>query len=140
MNLNNFLNGWIVTVIYCVHFFCRCVFFGHVSAKQDSKSYSSCVNFLYDYFCQEFYMMREIDNPYKILLPLTFNTSMWVKSTSYEILVAMLRHISPTPVVNVCFPSETENFPSGQFWLENSHRESVNLVQIFAANESSIQM
>ncbi|KAK8959748.1 Polynucleotide 5'-hydroxyl-kinase NOL9 [Platanthera guangdongensis] len=76
----------------------------------------------------------------KFCCSLIINTSMWVKSTSYEILVAMLRHISPTHVVNVCFPSETENFPSGQFWLENPHRESVNLVQIFAANESSIQM
>ncbi|KAL0920891.1 hypothetical protein M5K25_007907 [Dendrobium thyrsiflorum] len=114
-----------------------CVFFGHVSAKKEAKTYFSSIIFLYDYFRREFYQKDEIDNPCKILLPLIINTSGWVKGTGYDVLVAMLQHTSPTHVVKVRVSSENENLPNGLFWLENTQRKSVNLIQICAGNETS---
>ncbi|XP_020588694.1 polynucleotide 5'-hydroxyl-kinase NOL9-like isoform X2 [Phalaenopsis equestris] len=115
----------------------RCVFFGHVSAKKESNSYFSSIIFLYDYFRRGFYQVDETDNPCKILLPLIINTYGWVKGTGYDVLVAMLRHTSPTHVAKVCSSSESKNLPNGLFWLENPQRKPVNLVHICYGNETS---
>ncbi|KAH7681914.1 Polynucleotide 5'-hydroxyl-kinase protein [Dioscorea alata] len=106
----------------------RCCFFGDVSSKRDPQAYLGHVRGLYDYFLGEHYKFYE-----KQALPLIINTPGWVKGTGYDLLVEMLKYISPTHVVQVRISAERKNLPKGAFWLDGEHYGSLHLIDIYSA-------
>ncbi|KAL5722453.1 hypothetical protein ACHQM5_005971 [Ranunculus cassubicifolius] len=119
----------------------RCIFFGDISSKRDPETYLKNIFSLYDYYHAQYYMSNESKsgNPGKPMLPLVINTPGWVKGIGYELLVSMLRYISPTHVIQVRITAQSKNLPSGAFWLDEEKRENegLNLIEIYAAREDS---
>ncbi|KAG2384122.1 Polynucleotide 5'-hydroxyl-kinase [Vigna angularis] len=66
---------------------------------------------------QEYGISVKGENPCNIKLPLIVNTSGWVKGVGYDVLVDMLKYISPTHVVKISTSSENKNLPAGEFWV-----------------------
>nr|KYP54825.1 Nucleolar protein 9 [Cajanus cajan] len=113
----------------------RCLFFGDVSSKRDPSTYLSYVFALYDYYQKEYCISEKGKNPFKIELPLIVNTPGWVKGVGYDVLVDMLKYISPTHVVKISISRESKNLPSGEFWLDGEHDETINLIEINSAHQ-----
>ncbi|XP_010936308.1 polynucleotide 5'-hydroxyl-kinase NOL9 [Elaeis guineensis] len=116
----------------------RCLFFGDICAKKDPKVYLNCIFSLYDHFLSECYQSTELDNPAKPMLPLVINTSGWVKGIGYDMLVKMLRYMSPSHVVQIRISAESKNLPTGTFWLNGSQKHSAKLFEICAAPKESL--
>ncbi|TKY50455.1 Polynucleotide 5'-hydroxyl-kinase NOL9 [Spatholobus suberectus] len=116
----------------------RCLFFGDVSSKRDSSTYLSYVFAIYDYYQKEYCISDKGENPCMIELPLIVNTPGWVKGVGYDVLVDMLKYISPTHVVKISISSENKNLPAGEFWLDGEHDESINLIEINSARQDSL--
>ncbi|XP_078164326.1 pre-mRNA cleavage complex II protein family isoform X1 [Carex rostrata] len=95
----------------------RSFFFGDISSKRDPEAYLNCVYNLYDYFIAHFRSNETEDNPESVL-PLIINTPGWVKGTGYDILVEMLRYVSPNVVVQLRISLHRKNLPTGAFWLD----------------------
>lgn len=57
----------------------------------------------------------------------------------YDILVEMLRHISPTHVVKMRVSVESKNLPSGAFWFDDSQKGHVSLIEISATFRDSLK-
>ncbi|KAG1346282.1 putative Polynucleotide 5'-hydroxyl-kinase NOL9 [Cocos nucifera] len=72
------------------------------------------------------------------MLPLVINTSGWVKGIGYDMLVKMLRYMSPSHVVQIRISAESKNLPTGTFWLNGNQKHSVNLFEICAAPKESL--
>ncbi|XP_010255658.1 PREDICTED: polynucleotide 5'-hydroxyl-kinase NOL9 [Nelumbo nucifera] len=125
------------TTIPCLKTPERCLFFGDISSKRDPKSYLNNIFALYDYFRAEYYMSNENENLGKPQLPLVVNTPGWVKGIGYEILVEMLKYISPTHVVQMRISAESKNLPTGAFWLDADNEGVVNLIDLSAARQDS---
>ncbi|KAL5699252.1 hypothetical protein ACHQM5_030182 [Ranunculus cassubicifolius] len=123
----------------------RCIFFGDLSSKRDPEIYLKNIISLYDYFLSRYHISKndEIENPRKrkrkSMLPLVINTPGWVKGTGYDLLVSMMRYISPTHVVQLRITLQNKNLPSGAFWLEEQkhEHEGFNLMEIYSARENS---
>lgn len=113
----------------------RCFFFGDVCAQRDPIFYLESIFGLYNYFLSEYYQSTELDNQGKPKLPLVINTSGWVKGKGYDVLVQMLRYMSPSHVVQIRISAEHKNLPTGMFWLDGNQRCSVNLFEIHAAHK-----
>ncbi|RWR80312.1 polynucleotide 5'-hydroxyl-kinase NOL9 [Cinnamomum micranthum f. kanehirae] len=117
----------------------RCLFFGDTSSKRDPKTYLDNILRLYDYFHTEYYQSNELKSPRRVQLPLVINTAGWVKGIGYDILVEMLRHISPTHVVKMRVSVESKNLPSGAFWFDDSQKGHVSLIEISATFRDSLK-
>ncbi|XP_077221612.1 polynucleotide 5'-hydroxyl-kinase NOL9-like [Tasmannia lanceolata] len=113
----------------------RCFFFGDTSSKRDPEAYLDNIFRLYDYFQMEYYKSNELEDS-NIQLPLVINTPGWVKGIGYDILVKMLRYISPTHVVQIRISAESKNLPKGAFWLDGNQR-GVDLIDISSARQDS---
>ncbi|XXG42462.1 hypothetical protein AAC387_Pa01g2737 [Persea americana] len=117
----------------------RCLFFGDTSSKRDPKTYLDNILRLYDYFHTEYYQSNELKSPRRVPLPLVINTAGWVKGIGYDILVEMLRHISPTHVVKMRVSVESKNLPSGAFWFDESQKGHVSLIEISSTFRDSLK-
>lgn len=115
----------------------RCFFFGDTSSKRDPKTYLENIFRLYDYFLAEYYHSNELESPGKVQLPLIINTPGWVKGVGYDILVEMLRYISPTHVVQMRISAVSKNLPSGAFWMDGDAKVHVSLVELSTAFQDS---
>lgn len=116
----------------------RCIFFGDISSKRDPEAYLKNIVSLYDYFRSQYYISDESEASGKPVLPLVINTPGWVKGIGYDLLVNMLRYISPTHVVQIRTTTQSKNLPSGAFWLdEEQEYEGLKLMEIYAAREDS---
>ncbi|KAG5039249.1 hypothetical protein JHK85_011725 [Glycine max] len=116
----------------------RCLFFGDVSSKRDPPTYLSYVFAIYDYYQKKYCIYEKGENPCKVKLPLIVNTPGWVKGVGYDVLVDMLKYISPTHVVKISIASEKKNLPAGEFWLDGEHDETINLIEINSAHQDSL--
>ncbi|XP_020098104.1 polynucleotide 5'-hydroxyl-kinase NOL9-like [Ananas comosus] len=119
----------------------KCFFFGDVCAKKDPKAHLNYICTLYDYFLINYHQFEEVDDPGKApVLPLVVNTSGWVKGTGYVTLVEMLRHMSPTHVVQIRVSPESKNLPSGKFWSDGNQNTPVNVIEIHGTgNDASVR-
>ncbi|PRQ16052.1 putative P-loop containing nucleoside triphosphate hydrolase [Rosa chinensis] len=113
----------------------RCLFFGDVSSKRNPTTYLNCICALYDYYRKEY---CNSDNSNNIGLPLVVNTPGWVKGIGYDILVDMLKYISPTHVVKINISAQSKNLPDGRFWLDEDYDGMVNLTEISSARQDSL--
>lgn len=116
----------------------RFFFFGDTSSKRDPDAYLKCTFSLYNYFVKEYYEPSELDSPEKSMLPLIVNTHGWVKGTGFDLLVEMLRYISPTQVVQIRISVECKNLPTGTFWLDGEPERPVNMIDISSARQDSL--
>ncbi|CAN8256676.1 unnamed protein product [Cochlearia groenlandica] len=108
----------------------RCFFYGDVSSKRDPKAYLRYIYTLFDYYQINF--CKSSDN--KTELPLVINTPGWVKGIGYEILVDILRYVSPSHVVKINISAHNKNLPTGLFWLGNDdYDETAHLIEIQSA-------
>lgn len=57
----------------------------------------------------------------------------------YDILVDVLKYIAPTHVVKINISSDAKNLPAGAFWLDEDHKELVNLIEISSARQDSLK-
>ncbi|XP_065003146.1 polynucleotide 5'-hydroxyl-kinase NOL9 isoform X2 [Musa acuminata AAA Group] len=96
----------------------RFFFFGHVTAQRDPKVYLNFILNLYDYFHNQHYK----------------------SGIGYDLLVDMLRYMSPTHVVQMRVSVESKNLPTGFFWLEENEKTSVNLIEIPTVYEPSTRL
>ncbi|KAG2586533.1 hypothetical protein PVAP13_5NG120816 [Panicum virgatum] len=105
----------------------RCCFFGDISSKRDPEAYLNCLFHLYDYFVGKY---RCDENE---MLPLIVNTPGWVKGAGFDMLVEMLRYISPTLVVQIRITAQSKNLPDGMFWLDDEQTgpEMININAAF---------
>ncbi|KAK7356859.1 hypothetical protein VNO80_16139 [Phaseolus coccineus] len=115
----------------------RCLFFGDVSSKRDPSTYLSYVFAIYDYYQKEYCISEKGENPCNVKLPLIVNTSGWVKGVGYDVLVDMLKYISPTHVVKINISSENKNLPAGEFWSDEECDGTINLIEINSAHQDS---
>lgn len=113
----------------------RCLFFGDLSCKRDPSTYLSYVFAMYDYYKREYCISDERECLNKIELPLIVNTPGWVKGVGYDVLVDMLKYISPTHVVKINISSENKNLPAGVFWLDGQCDGTVNLLEMNSARQ-----
>lgn len=138
----------------------RCCFFGDVSSKRDPQAYLGHVRGLYDNFLGEHYKFYEkqalpliINTPgwvkgillfvsfeaftivmcLMLELVLLFVFFFCLPGTGYDLLVEMLKYISPTHVVQVRISAESKNLPKGAFWLDGEHYGSLHLIDIYSA-------
>ncbi|KAK9747979.1 hypothetical protein RND81_02G027800 [Saponaria officinalis] len=123
----------------------RCYFFGDVSSKRDPEGYLNCVFALHEYYKNEYCSSRKIGTSADV--PLIVNTPGWVKGIGFDVLVGMLKHISPTHVVKINISPdviylkrktpEDKNLPGGLFWLDVDDDDDapVNLLEITSASK-----
>ncbi|KAJ8428223.1 hypothetical protein Cgig2_016807 [Carnegiea gigantea] len=95
---------------------CWCYFFGSVSSKWDPETYLIKIEVLADRSC-----------------PLIISTPGWVKGINNDILVDMLKHISPTHVVKTNICSQSKNLPPRAFRVEDNNDASDNMIEISSA-------
>ncbi|KAH0468594.1 hypothetical protein IEQ34_003627 [Dendrobium chrysotoxum] len=108
----------------------RCIFSGDISSKRDPDAYINFIFQLYDYFLEKFYQSDDAYSHRKALLPLIINTAGWVKGTGFDVLVELLKYISPTHVVQMRISAESKNLPTGAFWLSDKKRGSSKLIEL----------
>ncbi|CAA3026463.1 polynucleotide 5 -hydroxyl-kinase NOL9 [Olea europaea subsp. europaea] len=117
----------------------RCFFFGDISSKRNPTAYLTCIFSLYDHYRKQHCMKSTIDSHDSAGLPLVINTPGWVKGIGYEILVDMLKYISPTHVVKICISSEIKNLPAGAFWLDEGNTNRVTVIEINSARRDHLK-
>ncbi|EOY19330.1 hypothetical protein QUC31_006154 [Theobroma cacao] len=116
----------------------RCFFFGDISSKRDPSAYLKYAFTLYDYYRKEYCTFDESELAGRTELPLVVNTPGWVKGIGYEILVDMLKYISPTHVVKINISVGSKNLPGGAFWLDGDSDGMVNIIEIKSACQDSL--
>ncbi|PIN22654.1 hypothetical protein CDL12_04638 [Handroanthus impetiginosus] len=114
----------------------RCFFFGDISSKRDPTTYLAYIISLYDHYLKEYCMNNKTESAG---LPLVINTPGWVKGIGYEILVDMLRYMSPTHVVKIRISAESKNLPAGSFWLNEENANDVTVFEINAALQDHLK-
>ncbi|KAL2492812.1 Polynucleotide 5'-hydroxyl-kinase NOL9 [Abeliophyllum distichum] len=117
----------------------RCFFFGDISSKRNPTAYLTCIFSLYDHYRKEYCMKNKTDCQDSDGLPLVINTPGWVKGIGYEILVDMLKYMSPTHVVKICISSEIKNLPAGAFWLDEGSTNRVTVIEINSARRDHLK-
>lgn len=55
----------------------------------------------------------------------------------YDILVDMLKYITPTHVVKINISASSKNLPAGRFWLDEDYDGMVSLIEINSARRDS---
>nr|GMC69758.1 polynucleotide 5'-hydroxyl-kinase NOL9 [Ipomoea batatas] len=113
----------------------RCFFFGDVSSKRDPKLYLTYACALYDHYQKKY--CNNSENPANAEMPIVINTPGWVKGIGYEILVDILKYISPSHVVKIRISAESKNLPAGAFWLDEGEAPVTNLIEINSARQDS---
>ncbi|XP_059641922.1 polynucleotide 5'-hydroxyl-kinase NOL9-like [Cornus florida] len=117
----------------------RCFFFGDISSKRDPTSYVTYIFALYDYYQKELCTSDKSGSPGNTGLPLVINTPGWVKGIGYDMLVDMLKYISPSHVVKTCISAESKNLPAGAFWLDQEVDAAVTLIEVNSARQDSFK-
>ncbi|KAJ4765959.1 Polynucleotide 5'-hydroxyl-kinase grc3 [Rhynchospora pubera] len=113
----------------------RSFFFGDISSKRDPEAYLNCVYNLYDHFVTHFRKNGSEDNRGSVL-PLIINTPGWVKGTGFDILVEIMRYVSPSVVVQLRISLQRKNLPTGAFWLEGEEPTGLlDLIDIESAQQ-----
>lgn len=57
----------------------------------------------------------------------------------FDILVDMLKYISPTHMVQIRISAESKNLPTGGFWLDERDDASATLIEISSARQDSLK-
>lgn len=55
----------------------------------------------------------------------------------YDILVDIIKYISPTHVVKICISSVSKNLPAGAFWLDDDNSDVPTVVEVNSARRDS---
>ncbi|KAJ9560196.1 hypothetical protein OSB04_005356 [Centaurea solstitialis] len=116
----------------------RCFFFGDISSKRDPEIYLTYISALYDHYHKQHHKLSSSASPGESRVPLIVNTPGWVKGIGYDVLVDMLKHISPSHVVNICISAKSKNLPSGAFWSQDGDAGPVTLIEINSARQDSL--
>ncbi|XP_020108251.1 polynucleotide 5'-hydroxyl-kinase NOL9 [Ananas comosus] len=116
----------------------RCFFYGDISSKRDPEAYLNYVFNLYDYFLKEYCSYNETENTGNSMPPLIINTPGWMKGTGFDLLVEMLRYISPTMVVKLCISTRSKNLPNGMFWFDGEQKGQTVVIDVFSAQQDSL--
>ncbi|MCD7455411.1 hypothetical protein HAX54_028062 [Datura stramonium] len=114
----------------------RCFFFGDISSKRDPKTYLAYIFALYDHY-RRTYLLSNSGSPGNAGVPLVVNTTGWVKGIGYDILVDIIRYISPTHVVKICISAVSKNLPVGAFWLDDVNGAVATLIEVNSARQDS---
>ncbi|XP_015069994.1 polynucleotide 5'-hydroxyl-kinase NOL9 [Solanum pennellii] len=114
----------------------RCFFFGDISSKRDPKTYLAYIFALYDYY-RRTYLLSNGGSPGNAGVPLVINTTGWVKGIGYDILVDIIKYISPTHVVKICISSVSKNLPAGAFWLDDDNSDVPTVIEVNSARRDS---
>ncbi|KAJ8553841.1 hypothetical protein K7X08_024519 [Anisodus acutangulus] len=114
----------------------RCFFFGDISSKRDPKTYLAYIFALYDHY-RRTYLLSNGGSPGNAGVPLVINTTGWVKGIGYDILVDMIKHISPTHVVKIYISAVNKNLPAGAFWLDDGNGAAATLIEVNSARQDS---
>ncbi|CAH2073140.1 unnamed protein product [Thlaspi arvense] len=61
----------------------------------------------------------------------------WVKGIGYDLLVDVLRYVSPSHVVKINISVHGKNLPDGLFWLDGNDDETAHLIEIQSAYQDS---
>jgi len=117
----------------------RCFFYGDISSKRDPTAYSKFIFALYDYYRKVYCQSDLSESPGNTGVPLIVNTPGWVKGIGYDLLVDMLKYISPTHVVKICISAESKNLPAGAFWLDEGQDATGMLIEINSARQDSLK-
>ncbi|XP_058179300.1 polynucleotide 5'-hydroxyl-kinase NOL9 [Rhododendron vialii] len=117
----------------------RCFFYGDISSKRDPSAYLKFIFALYDCYRKVYCMSNHSESPGNTGVPLVVNTPGWVKGIGYDLLVDMLKHISPTHIVKICISAESKNLPAGAFWLDEGHDVTGTLIEINSARQDSLK-
>ncbi|KAI3464019.1 hypothetical protein Pfo_020682 [Paulownia fortunei] len=117
----------------------RCFFFGDISSKRDPTTYLTYISALYDHYLKEYCMNNTKETQGSAGLPLVINTPGWVKGIGYEILVDMLKYMSPTHVVKIRISAENKNLPAGAFWLNEGNADAATVIEINAALQDHLK-
>ncbi|OAY66227.1 Polynucleotide 5'-hydroxyl-kinase NOL9, partial [Ananas comosus] len=115
-----------------------CFFYGDISSKRDPEAYLNYVFNLYDYFLKQYCSYNETENTGNSMPPLIINTPGWVKGTGFDLLVEMLRYISPTMVVKLCISTRSKNLPNGMFWFDGEQKGQTVVIDVFSAQQDSL--
>ncbi|GER53145.1 polynucleotide 5'-hydroxyl-kinase NOL9 [Striga asiatica] len=117
----------------------RCFFFGDISSKRDPAIYLTYISALYDHYTKKYCTVNNRETEDSAGLPLVINTPGWVKGIGYELLVDMLKHMSPTHVVKIQISAESKNLPAGAFWLDEGNADAVTVIEISAALQDNFK-
>ncbi|KAL6181539.1 hypothetical protein ACLB2K_048194 [Fragaria x ananassa] len=60
------------------------------------------------------------------------------RSAVYDLLVDMLKYISPIHVVKINISAQSKNLPDGAFWLHEDYDGMLNLTEISSARQDSL--
>ncbi|KAL5747313.1 hypothetical protein ACOSP7_024310 [Xanthoceras sorbifolium] len=115
----------------------RSFYFGDVSSKRDPTAYLKYIFALYDYYRKEYWMLNKCESPGRTELPLVVNTPGWVKGIGYDILVDLLKYITPTHVIKINISFERKNLPAGAFWLDGNCNGDINLIEVNSARQDA---
>lgn len=58
--------------------------------------------------------------------------------TGFDLLVEMLRYISPTMVVKLCISTRSKNLPNGMFWFDGEQKGQTVVIDVFSAQQDSL--
>ena len=117
----------------------RCYFYGDISPKQDPEKYLRSTLALYSYFRQHGAQQQQAELPsiavseghvpqspspsvanaerqMTAATPLVINTNGWIRGLGLDVLIDILRHVTPTHVVQILSPLTAKNLPPGAFW------------------------
>ncbi|KAH7864996.1 hypothetical protein Vadar_000927 [Vaccinium darrowii] len=117
----------------------RCFFYGDISSKRDPTAYSKFIFALYDYYWKVYCKSDLSEGPGNTGVPLIVNTPGWVKGIGYDLLVDMLKYISPTHVVKICISAESKNLPAGAFWLDEGQDATGMLIEVNSARQDYLK-
>ncbi|KAL3655334.1 hypothetical protein CASFOL_001120 [Castilleja foliolosa] len=117
----------------------RCFFYGDISSKRDPTTYLTYILALYDHFIKEYRINSNTETSDSSGMPLVINTPGWVKGIGYELIVDMLKHMSPTHVVKIRISAESKNLPAGAFWLNEENADDVTVVEIASARQDYLK-
>lgn len=60
-----------------------------------------------------------------------------IAGVGYDILVDMLKYMSPSHVVKICISAERKNLPAGAFWLDKEEFCATNIIEMNSARQDS---
>ncbi|XP_078178558.1 polynucleotide 5'-hydroxyl-kinase NOL9-like [Carex rostrata] len=115
----------------------KSLYFGDVCAKANAKDYVFYIFNLYNYFSKKFYKFDNLTESHKPYVPLIVNTSGWIKGFGFDVLVDILRYISPTHVVKVECSEASKNLPGGAFWLFGGQKSNAEIIEICSAQKNT---
>ena len=135
----------------------RCYFYGDVSPKQDPEKYLRCIFALQSFFLHHLHHQEQIEMPsvalaeghvaqpplpgvahaegqVAVAIPLVINTNGWIRGLGLDVLIDILRQVTPTHVVQILSPLTAKNLPSGAVWdLSSAEPSPVHILNIPSA-------